>query len=356
MMQELWWTYAFNIIVNSMLTFFTLACVVQLIILVFRIKQSRFKVLLFCVPLLKLAVDPFLYDFEHWALACQINPFEVEVGSRSLTLQLWYPHDISRFTDLIPFGNGIRMSLDNGQMAFTIADLLMLSLPPMLVKTLIVVIAVSTFLQMFIYLGRSAKDARHLSHILKNAVPCQLPIHNPMLRTKMEKIRLLESTLVGIPCAFGVFCKKICFPKGLFQQLSQEEFEAIIAHELGHLRWHDGVIRWLCELCRSLFWWIPTHWWMQRIESYQEAACDEGVGRFNVTGLDLASAIVKTAKISRHRPCPMLASRFVQGHPLTQRLQSLLNETGRSSPWRWLQLGFAAVITLSIICGRFWIF
>ncbi len=356
MMSELWWTYALNIIVNSILTFFTLVFFVQLVIFFFRVKQSRFRVLLFCIPILKLAVDPFLYDFEYWALAHQINPFEVEVGSRNISLYFLDLKNIHQLTDLIPFSTGIRISLNKGQMTFTVADLLMLSLSPVLVKTLVVVVVLLTFIQMNIYLRRFAESARFLSYIVQTSVPCLLPILNPMLLTKMKKIKLLESSLIRVPCAFGVFRKQVCFPKGLSEQLLQEEFEAIIAHELEHLRWYDGVIRFICELCRNLFWWIPTGWWMRRIESSQEAACDAGMSRFNIAALDLASAIVKTAKVSRQQQCLILTSCFVQGNSITQRLQPLLREASKSSSWHWLQTGFVTFIALSIICGRFWIF
>lgn len=355
MTQELLWTYALNLIVNSFLAFLTIAFFIQLLIFVFKVKQPRFKAVLLCVPLFKLLLDPFLYNFQNWALMHQINPLEAEVGSRVLTVQVCLPTNI---TDLFPPVTAIRFSLNNGQ-TFTPADIAALSIDPFVAKGLVIFFGAISFALFGVYLFRLCRSVRAQYNFTFNTSQCKRAVQNQLLIYKMKqtKIQLITSCNIGAPCAFGIFRKRICFPTQLIDALSQDEFEAIIAHELDHLCWYDGLVRLLCRLACALFWWIPTSWWLSRMEHTQEIACDAKISKFKIAKVDLASAIIKTAKAIRGSPLPMLFTCFVQSRSIQKRLQPLLEEPfSMNSRFKWLQMILGGTIAASIFLGRFWIF
>lgn len=355
MTQDLLWTYAFNIIINSFLAFLTIAFSIQLLIFIFRVKQPRFKAILLYIPLVKLAFDPFLYDFQNWALTHQINPIEAETGSRALSLLICCPTTIA---DLIPLTTAVRLSI-NADQTFTLADVAALSIGPVITKGIVLFMGTVSLILFAAFLFRLGRSLMVLSHIRQHATPYKKPLQNRQLLRKMKQAnsQLIISSEIETPCAFGIFNKKICFPSQLVYRLSQDEFEAIIAHELDHVCWNDGMIRLLSHFFCTLFWWVPTGWWLNLIESTQEKACDAKVSQFNMLKLDLASAIIKTAKTAKSSSLSILFTCFIQDASILKRLQLLLKEPeSKKGHFRWLQISLVAVIAISIFFGKFWIF
>ena len=355
MNQDLYWTYALNLIINSFLAFLTIGLFIQLLIVVFRVKAPRFKAILLCIPLLKLGFDPFLYDFKNWALLHQINPLESETGSRILSFQICSP---SFSSILAPWTSNIRLLLNNNK-TFTIADLAALSIPPSTVKGIVIIIGLVSIILLSFFIVQVIRSMRTLSDIAKKATVCKRPLQNQELIQKICKsnVQLLLSSHVIAPCAFGVFRKSICFPVKLIDRLTHDEFEAIIAHELDHLQWHDGIIRMICLCFSSIFWWIPTTWWVNHMKCNQEMSCDAKIHKFDMAPLNLASAILKTARATKGSPSLLYSTYFVEKSSISKRLQLLLEKPNtKKNKFKWIKVGIVGVIATSIFLGRFWIF
>ncbi len=349
MNKDLIWTFAFNLIINSFLTFLTIAILIQMVIYIFRIKSPRVRVILLCIPFLKLALDPFLYDFQNWALLQQINPLEAEIGSRSLLINIGYPLNTCFVIGL--FVNNVS--------TFSLADLAVLSLNPLAIRGFVVIILLITLGLFLCFALRLYKSVGTLSVIVKKSRPLLRPLQNQKLIEKIKRIdsQLILSSEVKAPCAFGVFAKWICFPEELVDKLTQEEFEAIIVHELDHLHWYDGVIRMMVLSLSTLFWWIPTKGWLKQLEYTQEMACDAKIHNFNITPLNLASAMLKTASAANKRPAFLFSTCFIEKGSVMHRLQALskvsLKKTNKSE---WLKVSIAGIMATAILMGRFWIF
>lgn len=147
------------------------------------------------------------------------------------------------------------------------------------------------------------------------------------------------------------------FPTQLLQNLSGEEVEAIIVHEMAHLRWKDCVVRLVCSWITALFWWIPTRWWQKRIEEAQELAADAAIHKAGISGVVLAGAILKTAQsIKRHKFLPAF-SLVGDKSPLTKRVGMILKGP-RSLPigFSVVQYGLLLSVLVSILFGTLWIF
>ena len=338
---QLYWIYAFNIVVNSPLAFFTSILLIEFFVFLFRIKHPRIKMICRILPFLKICLDLCLYHISKWALLHGVNPILAEKGTRQLSLLM------NPFT-------GIQFSMKNGK-TFSVADVIALSIDPIWIQGIVCIAGLGSVVVILLYLKRVFQDKQQVSIMVAKATPTSLKDLNVSLTAWMEKrqITVAISDAISSPCIVG---KAILFPVQLFRELSEKEIEAIIAHEMAHFRWRDCSIRIACSLVACLFWWIPTKWWQKRIEDAQEEASDTTIHQFGISGTILAAAILKTAseaKIVKSR----LAFSFVGSKSqLRKRIELLLREPSRFHRWKVVQYGLLCCAWLSILFGALWIF
>ena len=93
-----------------------------------------------------------------------------------------------------------------------------------------------------------------------------------------HKIKLLQSTLVETPIAIGFFKPLIIVPASVFLQISPQELETIIAHELIHIRRYDPFVNVFQSMIEVLFFYHPGVWWISaQIRREREFAADNAV-------------------------------------------------------------------------------
>lgn len=358
MTQELFWIYGFNILVNSVLSFATVTFLVLAVMWACRVKDPRIRSLLLFIPLMKLCVDLFLYNFSNWALMQQLSPIEVEAGSRLISLSLFCPGPIA---EGIPLTTNLQLFLDSGQ-TFTIADLLACYVPVLWMKIVVLVVVSFSIGLLSTSLFQMVVSIKKFSKIIRLSTPSPYPIHHPHLRSQIQKgkVKIVITTEVDVPCAFGIFRRSIIFPKELLHTLTQPEYEAIIAHELDHLQWQDGLVRVVANCLKNLFWWVPTRRYLSRLELTQEYACDRKITALKFSPVELASAILKAAKLAKTASerdfVPITC--FVNRSTLLGRTQMLLKNPcpPKKQTFRWVQYGLTGLLMMTIIFGKFWIF
>lgn len=348
MMYELGWTYACNVVINSLLSFATTSLLVLGGLTLFRVRDPRTRAIVLAIPLLKLVVDFFLYNFSDWALVHKINPMEAEPGSR--TLMMWLS---------LPATTGIQLLTSNGK-TFTLADMMTLSMNPGWVKLAVAIVGSITCCFVVAWLGRLSVSIRHYREILSTAKRCSRPVYNLDLDYNVHKARIviMTSSMVSVPCALGLLKKYIIFPETLVAELSQAEYEAIVAHEYNHLCWYDAFVRLCADFLGRVFWWVPTRWCLARIEQLQEYACDRKAVAKGVAPVDLAAAIFKSAKFAKQQSLPCLCAYFVDKHSMSKRVSRLLAEPRNQGLTfvRWVQYVVLGASMSLILLGKFWIF
>src|SRR5262245_23768942 len=77
-------------------------------------------------------------------------------------------------------------------------------------------------------------------------------------------VRLLESAMVKVPMALGWLRPVILLPASAVTGLTPQQLEAIIAHELAHIRRHDYLINLLQAVVETLLFYHPAVWWVSR--------------------------------------------------------------------------------------------
>ncbi|WP_214072550.1 M56 family metallopeptidase [Mucilaginibacter sp. dw_454] len=91
-----------------------------------------------------------------------------------------------------------------------------------------------------------------------------------------KSIALLESGLAKVPLVIGAFKPVILIPIGLITTLSIEEVEAILVHELAHIKRRDYLVNLLQSLMEIVFFFNPAVLWIsQLIKTERENCCDD---------------------------------------------------------------------------------
>jgi hypothetical protein len=89
---------------------------------------------------------------------------------------------------------------------------------------------------------------------------------------------LATSENVSVPSALGFFAPMIVIPSWALRELSLEELNVILLHELAHLRRWDDWTNLLQKIARAVFVFHPAVWWIEsRLSLEREMACDDAV-------------------------------------------------------------------------------
>ena len=89
-------------------------------------------------------------------------------------------------------------------------------------------------------------------------------------------VRVLESALAEVPLVVGYFRPVILLPISFATTVPPVQLDAILAHELAHIRRHDFVINVIQVMVETLFFYHPAIWWLsQRIRAEREHCCDD---------------------------------------------------------------------------------
>src|SRR5262249_746568 len=89
-------------------------------------------------------------------------------------------------------------------------------------------------------------------------------------------VTIVQSTLVRAPVVVGWLRPFILLPVGIGCELPLGQLDAILAHELAHVRRHDFPINVLQTLIEAVFFYHPAVWWLsQRIRAERENCCDD---------------------------------------------------------------------------------
>ena len=125
------------------------------------------------------------------------------------------------------------------------------------------------------------------------------------------------------PGVFGIFRPGLLLPDGLSEHLTSSQFEAIIAHELCHVRRRDNLASAIHMVVEALFWFHPIVKWIQaRLLEERERACDEAVLRMGSDPKDYAEGIVIVCQF--FLKSPLVCASGVTGSDLKRRVEAIM--------------------------------
>lgn len=176
-------------------------------------------------------------------------------------------------------------------------------------------------------------------------------LFNRVLKTaKLSSlVGIYSSKFVSVPLTFGVWKPVILFPAALLMQMNPAQVEAILIHELAHVKRRDYLWNFLQVMTENIFFFHPICWWItSEIRRQRELAADEWAISQGVAPKDLAKGLATVAVFQQHHAVPEFAMAASKPkHPTLERIKKLLGV--QSSPSQPTTLTTLAMITTIII-------
>lgn len=165
-----------------------------------------------------------------------------------------------------------------------------------------------------------------------------------------KSILLLESSLVRVPTAVGWLKPLILLPPSAVLNLTPQQLEAILAHELAHIRRHDYLANFLQTIVETLLFYHPAAWWIsRRIRTERENACDDlAVAASGGNAVAYARALTKMERLRKTAAAPQFAmAADGGGGSLSGRIHRLL-KVETTAPNRFAGI-WASVLVISAL-------
>jgi bla regulator protein blaR1 len=153
------------------------------------------------------------------------------------------------------------------------------------------------------------------------------------------------------PSVLGLFRPVLVWPAGLSERLRDEELEAIVLHELSHVRRLDNLTAAMNMAVQAVFWFHPMTWWIgARLSEERENACDQDVLGWGGASHPYAEGILKVCEFCLEAPLACVSGISGSGSTLKRRIESILSERivhGLS----WTTRGLLAFMALAVLAA-----
>jgi len=148
-----------------------------------------------------------------------------------------------------------------------------------------------------------------------------------------RRVRLLPTDRVDSPSVIGWLRPVILAPVGVLCGLAPEQVEALLAHELAHVRRHDYLVNVLQGIAESLLFYHPAVWWLShQIRAEREHCCDDLAVAASGDVLVYARAL---AELESMRPAHFKAALSANDGSLLRRIQRLADPVAAHRPAGW---------------------
>ncbi len=153
-------------------------------------------------------------------------------------------------------------------------------------------------------------------------------------------LRIVET--LASPITAGWWRPVVLMPAALVARMPPELLEALLAHELAHVRRHDFLVNLLQNLAEILLFYHPAVWWLsRRIGQERELVADSIAAELTGAPRNLALALSELEKMQFSAQRLALAA---DGGDLTQRIRQLVRPQQERGNWKaaLAALGLAA--------------
>jgi beta-lactamase regulating signal transducer with metallopeptidase domain len=89
-------------------------------------------------------------------------------------------------------------------------------------------------------------------------------------------VGIVESPTIAVPMMIGWLAPVVILPTAALAGLTPLQIEALLAHELAHVRRHDYLVNLLQSVVETLLFYHPAVWWVSRdVRESREHCCDD---------------------------------------------------------------------------------
>jgi hypothetical protein len=136
-----------------------------------------------------------------------------------------------------------------------------------------------------------------------------------------RKVKIWLSTTVNTPVTFGFLKPVILLPVALLNNITPAQAEALIIHELVHIRMNDYLLNWFLVIAETIFFFNPfISVICKKIRIEREQYCDVSVIDFEYKPALYAEALLQAERIKKMIPGFQLAA-VSRKKQLLQRIQ-----------------------------------
>jgi uncharacterized protein (TIGR03435 family) len=154
---------------------------------------------------------------------------------------------------------------------------------------------------------------RRIRTVLRSASPLPMDLPIPVMGSSAR----LE------PGVFGILRPVLLLPEKLADHLTPAQLDAVLAHELCHVRRRDNLAAAIHMFVEALFWFHPLVWWIEtRMMEERERACDEEVLRAARDPEVYAEGLLNVCKLYLESPMPCMSG--VTGADLKKRIETIM--------------------------------
>ncbi len=163
-----------------------------------------------------------------------------------------------------------------------------------------------------------------------------------------RSLRLMQSGAVEVPMVLGWLRPVILVPVALFTAMEPRALEAILVHELAHIRRHDYFVNLLQSAVEILLFFHPAVWWLSaQVRAERENCCDDTAIALCGNPLFYARALAALEDLRPAlQPNPSLAL-AATGGTLMHRIRRIL--APKLPPSHAARAGLVAALAVSVL-------
>ena len=140
----------------------------------------------------------------------------------------------------------------------------------------------------------------------------------------------VNGTLVSAQCAAPVtvgWLRPVVILPAEWRSWPEPKLDAVLAHEREHVRRRDPMVQLLALLNRSIFWFHPLSWWLERkLSSLAEEACDVAALRRGHDPLDYSQYLIDLARsVEQSGKRVSVSGASINGSRLSRRIRQILD-------------------------------
>jgi beta-lactamase regulating signal transducer with metallopeptidase domain len=163
-----------------------------------------------------------------------------------------------------------------------------------------------------------------------------------------RKVQIWLSELVQTPVTIGYLKPVILIPLAAINHLTTQQTEAIILHELSHIRRYDYLFNLVIKFIKTILYFNPfVNLFIKNIERERENSCDEMVMQYEYRPEEYASALLL---LEKNYYLQMMMVATGKDHDLLHRIESILGIRKKTnlSP-RQISFSLIALLTIAFI-------
>ena len=179
---------------------------------------------------------------------------------------------------------------------------------------------------------------------------CRVALARLVVRLRVTRpVRLLESAVIQVPAVIGWLRPVVLLPASALTGLTPLQLDALLAHELAHIRRYDYLVNLLQSAIETLLFYHPVVWWVsRRVRDEREHCCDDLAVAVCGDAHCYATALLGMERLRNPMPAFSMAA---AGGSLVERVRRLMAPVPVETFPRGLAGALAVLLALVLAIG-----